>query len=159
MYLELCTIYTVQLLLPIKPFATCHSPSLSCIWRRHLRIWLVKILTSILQSDLYYVCKVNATSDFTRWVALNVSRKPKPFIGVEHIGHLVIDCNLFSKLIFQIIDGSKANIYLTVKIWNYYSFIITCKFPFYYCKLSTIYVYHLFKPLVNYLRVTNFYFD
>jgi hypothetical protein len=54
----------------------------------------------------------------------------------EHIWHLVIDCNLFSKLIFQIIEGSNLT---TIYIY--------------------IYIYHVFKPLFNYLRVTNFYFD
>jgi hypothetical protein len=48
--------------------------------------------------------------------------------------NLVIDCKLFSKLILQIIERSKGNIYLIVKVWNYF-FIITGKFPFRYCNV------------------------
>jgi hypothetical protein len=80
----------------------------------------------ILQGELHWMCLENLTF-----------HKSWTYLAIRN---LVIDRNLFSKLIFQIIEVSEANIYLTVKIWNYYSFIITCKFPFHYCKLTTIYI-------------------
>ena len=70
--------------------------------------------------------------------------------------NLEIDHNLFYKLIFQIIERSKFNIYLIVKALNYL-FVITGKFLFYYCKLTTIYTYYPSKSLIDYLRATNFY--
>ena len=56
--------------------------------------------------------------------------------------NLEIDCNLFSKLILEVIERSKANIYLIVKVWNYYSSIITGNSLFCYCKLIKIYTYY-----------------
>jgi len=37
------------------------------------------------ETDLYNVCKVDATFDFTRWVVLNVFRKLKCFTRLEHL--------------------------------------------------------------------------
>ena len=102
-------------------------------WRFRLRYCRVIYTTCvkltlilILQGELHWMCLENLTFH-TSWKYLAIR-------------NLVIDWNLFSNLIFQIIDGSKANIYLTVKIWNYYSFIVTCKFHFHYCKLTTIHI-------------------
>jgi hypothetical protein len=75
-----------QLLLSIKP--SCNV-SLTLILVHFgddvyvLGLWRFWLRYSI--SGLYYVWKVNATSDFTRWVVLNVFRKLKVPMGVERI--------------------------------------------------------------------------
>ena len=59
-----------QLLLSIKTFCNVSFAFIPGTFGDGiLRIWFTKVLNSIIaNSNLYYVCKVNVTSDIARWV-------------------------------------------------------------------------------------------